>query len=216
MEVASTQCGSDEKLHNAVQRGAVLKKGKKGLEMYYFPKEVIGNRKEFEASESTSSVQERSIEDAGNFGESVTSFFGSDFDMMADMAHQPQSNMRAITCGATAPDEFQLDFAPLTDKKKRLETAIKIAEKMTEACQKVHRLPDRVAKSAIDLSEHMQKAELGRNDLDFMIKYKKTSAGQVLDSSSLVAATNSADTLVNKLIEEVKVCKALLGTMKTC
>ena len=213
MEVASTQCGSDEKLHNAVQRGAVLKKGKKGLEMYYFPKEVIGNRKEFEASESTNRVQERSEEDAGNFGESVTSFFGSDFDMMADMAHQPQSKMKAITNGAT-PDEFQLDFAPLTDKKKRLETAIKIAEKMTEACQKVHRLPDRVAKSAIDLSEHMQKAELGRNDLDFMLKYKKTSAGEELDAGRLVAATNTADTLVNKLIEEVRVCKALLGTMK--
>ena len=85
---------------------------------------------------------------------------------------------------------------------------------MTEACQKVHRLPDRVAKSAIDLSEHMQKAELGRNDLDFMLKYKKTSAGEELDAGRLVAATNTADTLVNKLIEEVRVCKALLGTMK--
>ena len=215
MEVASTKCGSDEKLANAVQRGAVLKKGKKGLEMYYFPNEVVGNRKEFEAAETCTRLQERTEEFAGNFGESVKSFFGNDLQVLADMTHTPSCGMQAITNGDATPGAVHLDFAPLTDKKKRLETAIKIAEKMTEACQKVHRLPDRVAKSAIDLSEHMQKAELGRNDLDFMLKYKKTSAGEELDCGRLVAATNTADTLVNKLIEEVRVCKALLGTMKS-
>ena len=85
---------------------------------------------------------------------------------------------------------------------------------MTEACQKIHRLPDRIAKSAIDLSEHMQKAELGKNELDFMIKFKKTPTGGEIDSGGIVAANNKADTLVNKLIEEVKVCKALLDTKK--
>ena len=213
MEVASTQCGSEEKLANAVHRGAVLKRGPKGREMYYFPKELVGLRKEFEASENTTRVQERSEEDAGNFGESVTSFLEADFDMLADMVHQPQSKIRAITNGPST-DEVRLDFGPLTDKKKRLETAIKIAEKMTEACQKIHRLPDRIAKSAIDLSEHMQKAELGKNELDFMIKFKKTPTGGEIDSGGIVAANNKADTLVNKLIEEVKVCKALLDTKK--
>ena len=45
MEVASTQCGSEEKLANAVHRGAVLKRGPKGREMYYFPTSSSGSRK---------------------------------------------------------------------------------------------------------------------------------------------------------------------------
>ena len=117
MEVASTKCGSDEKLANAVQRGAVIKKGKKGLEMYYFPNEVVGNRKEFEAAETCTRLQERTEEFAGNFGESVKSFFGNDLQMLADMTHTPSCGMQAITNGDATPGAVHLDFAPLTDKK---------------------------------------------------------------------------------------------------
>ena len=205
MEVAEFQCGGAAKLAAAVDRGQVVKKGQPGYELYFFPTVQAGKTVSFEESEPSTKKCEVSEEDHNNFYASVGAFFdGGVYGMLGHAAlGDTPANLTSAPSGSAASSGMPITV--LTDKKKQLDKALQIAEKMQEAVQRLPKLPDRLLQASVSLAGSLEKATVFGHQVDFMLKFKKDQDGTPLSAGSIAATRNKLDVQVLAVVEEVKV-----------
>ena len=92
-------------------------------------------------------------------------------------------------------------------------SSVGLAEKIT---QKIDShpgvLPDRVASAGATLLLLTEQSELLASELNFVIKYGKDTAGKAATPSLVDNLGKKAESLAGKLLEEVKVIRALTAT----
>ena len=213
MEAAEFQCGGASKLGAAIDRGQVLKKGQPGYELYFFPKVTAGKMLSFEERDTSEKKVEVSELDHGNFAASVSSFLEGGFDGMLGLA--PLSDTPAnVMSASSSSNNVMLPITVLGDKKKQLDKALLLAEKMQEVVQKMPSLPERLMQQSISLAGVLEKATMFGHTVDFMLKFKKDAEGTAINAGSIAATKNKLDVQILAVVEEVKIARALLGASK--
>ena len=211
LEVAEAQCGGALKLAAAVDRGQVLKKGQPGYELFFFPKVDAGKALSFVTKDSTTKKREVTEEDHLNFTASIETFLDGGIDGMLGMAAlgDTPANLTSTPSGMGA--DSGMPVTVLADKKKQLDKALQLAEKMQEAVQRVPKLPDRLLQASVSLAGSLEKATMFGHQVDFMLKFKKDQDGVPLSADLIAATKNKLDVQILAVVEEVKVTRALLG-----
>ena len=214
MEVAEFQCGGPQKLAAAVDRGQVLKRGQPGYELYFFPKVMAGKHLSFEEKDSSEKKAEVSELEHGNFAASISSFLDGGSDGMLGLAALSDTPANVTLGQSSSASSAMLPITVLSDKKKQLDKALLIAEKMQEAVQKLPSLPERLMQQSVSLAGVLEKATMFGHTVDFMLKFKKDGDGAAINAGSIAATKNKLDVQILAVVEEVKIARALLGASK--
>ena len=215
MEVAEFQCGGPQKLAAAVDRGQVLKRGQPGYELYFFPKVMAGKHLSFEEKDSSEKKAEVSELEHGNFAASISSFLDGGSDGMLGLAALSDTPANVTLGQSSSASSAMLPITVLSDKKKQLDKALLIAEKMQEAVQRLPKLPDRLLQASVSLARSLENATMFGHQVDFMLKFKKDQDGAPLSTGSIAATKNKLDAMVLAVVEEIKVTRALIGATPT-
>ena len=101
----------------------------------------------------------------------------------------------------------------LKEKRVRLMSSVGLAERITAKIDSHPGvLPDRVASAGATLLLLTEQSELLASELNFVIKYAKDTAGKTATPLLVETLGKKADSLSGKLLEEVKVIRALTTT----
>ena len=214
LEAAEFQCGGPPKLTAAVDRGQVLKRGQPGYELYFFPKVVAGKSLSFEEKDTSIKKAEVSELEHGNFAASISSFLDGGSDALLGLAALSDTPANLTLGQSSSSNSVMLPITVLSDKKKQLDKALLIAERMQEALQKMPSLPERLTQQMVSLAGVLEKGTMFCHTVDFMLKFKKDGEGNPISAGSIAATKNKLDVQILAVVEEVKIARALLGTSK--
>ena len=193
------------------RQGPSVEEGSGWLRALFFPKVDAGKALSFETSESSTKKKEATEEDHNNFTASIETFLDGGIDGMLGMAALGDTPANLTSTPSGMGPGSAMPVTVLTDKKKQLDKALQIAEKMQEAVQRVPKLPDRLLQASVSLAGTLEKATMFGHQVDFMLKFKKDQDGVPLSAGSIAATKNKLDVQILAVVEEVKVTRALLG-----
>ena len=204
---AATRCGGLEGLKEAVAEGAVKKKVHKGHEMYFFPNVVSGMRDQTDETEEFA----RSKETTREALEDVQKFI----DEMELKGYEQEGQQLAITDSSSSSVIVSSDTDEMWEKLNKgyidATKALKVAEKISAEANKVN--PEGKTPKFASLHDDLEAAQealtLKVDDMAFMLKFKKTKAGDAIDVPSAKKLMRELSVTLGLLMDNMKTLRVL-------
>ena len=193
--------------------------GAPGSELYYFPKSSVGSGREWSVTETSVRQQEQSATELADHAASIGTFLAINNGESSGSGDAPGSGDASMftlmlnPSAAGTAGSSGTSMANLKEKRTRLMSSVGLAEKINAKIDgHPGLLPDRVAAAGATLLLLTEQSEILASELNFVIKYSKDTAGKAATPSLVENLCKKADSLSSKMLEEVKVIRALTAT----
>ena len=196
-------------------RRQVKKVGPPGGELFFFPKSSVGSGREWSVTESSSRQQEQTAIEFADTGASIGTFLAIDYGNPPGSVDSDASILALMTnpSATGTVSGVGTPMVDLKDKKARLMASVGLAEKISAKIDGFPGVvPDRVAAAGATLLLLTEQAELFASELNFVIKYNKDTTGKPVTPSIVDNFAKKAESISCKVLEEVKVIRALTAT----
>ena len=185
-EATRQQCGGSDHLENAVKRGDVKRKGS----MYYFLKNTVGVDRQFVIEEGMQQMQERTQDDYQSYYTGVQL-------MICDITPHPLTGTEwGLPFGAGSSSSghpvicsggTEAATTSVKDKRERLRTAIRLADKCSTMVVGQESPPARAMSELTSIRGLAEAAEQLQTGMGFIVKFGKDFKNADVTGSSAAA-----------------------------
>ena len=198
----------------AVRRGQVKTKDTPTGQVFYFPKQIYSAGTKYERGEAMEQNREVEQGDFRNYGRAIDnmqSYHGQFFPTGPNPFASGSSSSKAIQ--DKEPEVTIVDhIAALPVAQSRIQKTVAVAEKIAKVVDQAGNVGPRVGQVTAEVKSGMEAAEKVSCDLSFALKFKKSlETRKELTQSDAMKLAKTVDGIVVKLVEDVKVVRALLA-----
>ena len=197
----------------AVRRGQVKSTDTPTGQVFYFPKTIYSAGTVYEKSEVMEQRKEVEQADFQNYGRAIDNM-QSGHGQFFPLGPNPFAS-RSSSSGAIRdknPEVTIVDhIETLPAAQSRIQKTVAVAEKIAKVVDQAGNVGPRVGQVMAEVKSGMEAAEKVLCDLSFALKFKKSlETRKELTQSDAVKLAKTVDGIVVKLVEDVKVVRALL------